>query len=86
MDTDRTNRELDDLKRATDELKTQLRIILGNTNGMTERLDRLEQAHAELGRQVLDILTKTLPASTERITQLERQVKEGYVQILPGQD
>lgn len=73
------------------ELKTQLAIILGNINGISERLDRLEQAHGDLvlqyhqgiytrveqlERQVLDMLTNTLPSSTDRISQLEHQVKD----------
>lgn len=66
----------DGLKSATDELKTQLVILLGNINGICERLDRLEQAHGELERHVLDMLTNTLPSSTDRITQLEHQVKD----------
>lgn len=68
-------RKYDALKSATDELKTQLGIILSNINGMYERLDRLEQAHGDLERQVLDMLTNTLPSSTDRITQLEHHVQ-----------
>lgn len=64
------------LKSATDELKTQLVILLGNITGISERVDRLEQAHADLERQVLDMLTNILPSSTDRITQLEHQVKD----------
>jgi predicted nucleic acid-binding Zn-ribbon protein len=59
-----------------DELKTQVAIILGNINGISERLERLEQAHANLERQVLDMLTNTLPSSTDRITQIDHQVGE----------
>ena len=74
-----------------DELKIQLPIILGNVNGICERLERLEQAHADLvlqyhgaiyqrleqiERHVVNILTNTLPASTDRISQLEHQVKD----------